>query len=601
LQRGEQVEDSSNARPEIRAALDRAQRFLGLATLLTVILAAVAVALASRRYLQRHLDACALMRCLGVTQGGLIRLHTVIFLFLALMAALLGSLTGFAAHYVLVSWLAQLLALQLPWSGGLPLLQGAVVALVLLFGFAFPPLLQLASVPTLRVFRRELGAPRATLLSGHFLGVLMLGGLILWVAGDFRLGAMAAAGFALAALIFWGLARLAVVAAASVKNLGGLGWRQGIANLGRHRASSTLQIAALAIGLMAMLLLTVTRVELIDAWQKAAPPEVPNRFVINIQAPQRAAIATFLADAGIAAELSPMVRGRLTRIGERRVSAADFPDDERARRLIEREFNLSWRAALPPGNRISRGEWFAATAHGQGLASVEEGLAKTLGIELGETLVFTIAGKETAVTVSNLRKLDWSSMRVNFFVLMPPGVLEQAPASYITSFYLPPDKADLGRELLAQFANLTLIDTGALLQQVQAVTDQVARAVQFIFLFTLLAGGVVLYSALLTAFDERRYELSLLRALGARRQQLRQSLLAELLVIGTIAGLIAALGASVLGQLLARQVFQMELPLNLWLPAAAGGLGALLATAVGWLAIRQLLQAPPLAALRAGA
>ena len=192
-------------------------------------------------------------------------------------------------------------------------------------------------------------------------------------------------------------------------------------------------------------------------------------------------------------------------------------------------------------------------------------------------------------------------MRVNFFVLMPPGVIDDAPASYITSFYLPADKAMLGRELVAQFPNLTLIDVEQVLKQIQSVMEQVSSAVQFIFLFTLLAGGVVLYSALMSAFDERRYELSVMRALGAQRRQLRQALLAELLVVGAIAGLIAALGASLLGQVLARQVFLMELPINLWLPVEAAIIGALLAAGVGWLAIRQLLNTPPLLALRAGA
>jgi putative ABC transport system permease protein len=517
------------------------------------------------------------------------------------LSAVVGGLLGFGAHFVLISWLSKLLTLQLPLPGWLPLLQGAVVALVLLFGFAFPPLLQLSKVPTLRVLRRELGAPQASLLGGYFLGLLMLGGLILLVAGDLRLGALAAGGFALAALVFWGLARLAVTLAAGVRQFGGFGWRQGLANLGRHSASSTLQIAALAIGLMAMLLLTVTRAELVDAWQKATPLNAPNRFIINIQPEQRAAMSKALVEAGVAAELSPMIRGRLLRIGERIVSAADFPDDERAQRLIEREFNLSWRAALPPGNRVVAGRWFQSQEAGQGLASVEEGLAKTLGIVLGDELTFTIAGKETRVRVSSLRKLDWDSMRVNFFVLMPPGVIDDAPASYITSFHLPVDKAVLGRELVAKFPNLTLIDVDAVLKQIQNVMTQVSSAVQFIFLFTLLAGGVVLYSALLTAFDERRYELSVMRALGAQRRQLRQALLAELLVVGSIAGLIAALGAGLLGQVLARQIFQMEMPLNLWLPIIASVSGAVLAVAVGWLAVRQLLSTPPLIALRAGA
>jgi putative ABC transport system permease protein len=601
LGRGERLEDPSNARPEIRNALDRAQHFLGLATLLTVILSAVAAALAARRYMQRHLDACAVMRCFGLTQGGLVRLHAALFICLCILSALLGCLIGFAAHFVLITWLAKLLALQLPMPGWLPLGQGAIVAFVLLFGFAFPPLLQLSKVPTLRVLRRELGAPQASLLGGYFIGLLMLGGLILLVAGDLRLGGMAAAGFTLAALVFWGLARLAVNLLAGVRQLGGFGWRQGLANLGRHSSASTLQIAALAIGLMAILLMTVTRAELVSAWQKAAPANAPNRFIINIQPEQRQPMAKALDTAGIAAELSPMIRGRLLRIGDRSVSAADFPDDERAQRLIDREFNLSWRSAMPPGNRLSEGAWFKPDDAGHGLASVEEGLAKTLGIKLGDSLTFTISGKETQVRVSSLRKLEWDSMRVNFFVLMPPGVIDDAPASYITSFHLPADKAELGRDLVARFPNVTLIDVDMVLKQIQAVMEQVSSAVLFIFVFTLLAGGMVLYSALMTAFDERRYELSVMRALGAQRRQLRQSLLTELLVVGAIAGLIAAFGASALGQLLARQIFQMELPLNLWLPLQAAIIGAGLAVSVGWLAIRQLLRAPPLLALRAGA
>jgi putative ABC transport system permease protein len=269
--------------------------------------------------------------------------------------------------------------------------------------------------------------------------------------------------------------------------------------------------------------------------------------------------------------------------------------------LIDREFNLSWRAAMPPGNRLSDGVWFKPEDAGKGLASIEEGLAKTLGIKLGDALTFTIAGKETQVRVSSLRKLEWDSMRVNFFVLMPPGVIDDAPASYITSFHLPADKTSLGRDLVARFPNVTMIDVDMVLKQIQTVMGQVTNAVQFIFVFTLLAGAVVLYSALMTAFDERRYELSVMRALGAQRAQLRQALLAELLVIGAIAGLIASLGASALGQLLARQVFQMNLPLNWWLPVAAALFGAGMAVGIGWLAIRLLLRTPPLLALRAGA
>lgn len=601
LEHGERLEDARHARPEIRAALDKAERFLGLATLLTVVLAAVAAALAARRYLQRHLDACAVMRCLGMTQPGLLRLHASLFLGLALLAIGLGGLTGFAAHFVLIFWLSRLLEISLPLPGFLPLLHGAAVAAVLLFGFAFPPLLQLSRVPTLRVLRRELGPPTPFLLGGYVLGLVLLAGLMLQVAGNLRLGGLAVAGFAGALAIFWLIAWLILRLIAAWRRGGAFGWRQGLANLARHRSSATLQIVALALGLMAMLLLTVVRGELLAAWQKASPPDAPNRFVINIQPDQRPAVEAQLAAAGIKAELAPMVRARLVEISGRPVSAASFPDDERAQRLIEREFNLSWRAGLPSGNRVVAGVWFAPDAAGQPLASVEEGLAKTLGIELGDELVFTVAGQQKRLRVSSLRQLDWDSMQVNFFVLTPPAVIEDAPTSYITSFYLAESQQALGRALVAKFPNLTVIDVAALIRQFQNIIGQVAGAVQFIFLFTLLAGVIVLYAALLSAFDERRHELAVMRALGARRQQLRQALLVELSVVGGSAGLVAALGAMAFGQAIARRVFELDLPVNPLLPlfSAAGGAG--LVAAFGWLAVRRLLDAPPLLALRAGA
>lgn len=604
LGRGERVEDVQNARPEIRSALERAQRFLGLSALLTVVLAAVAIALAARRYLQRHLDPCAVMRCLGATQGFLLAAFVGQFALLGVAGAALGVGLGYLAHFVLHGLLAQLLATPLPPPGILPAVQGALVGLLLLFGFALPPLLQLKSVSTLRVLRREFASgtlPPGRLLAGYALGFVALAGLMFWVAGEVRLGAYVVGGFSGALLVCALIARLAIRGLARLRGgatRGGIGWRYGLASLERHAAASVVQIVALTLGFMALLLLTATRTQLLEAWRGSIPPEAPNRFVLNVQPGQLESVRRHFAAAQVDARFEPMVRGRLNTVNGKPVGPEDFTD-ERAKRLVEREFNLSYRADLPSGNTVSAGRWFAAGDPAEE-ASVELGLAQTLGLQVGDRLEFNVAGEPVRMRVVGLRKLSWDSMRVNFFVITPPALLEDYPTSWISSFYLPPGQDDFVNGLVRAFPNLTVIDVAAIVRQLQAIMDQVATAVQFIFLFTLAAGLIVLYSALAAAADERRFELAVMRAVGARRDQLRRALLAEFATIGALAGIVAALGASAVGEVLAARAFQLEVGFAWWLlPAALTG-GALLVAGAGWFAAARMIEAPPLAALRAG-
>ena len=604
LERGERVEDADNARPEIRTALDRAQKFLGIAAMLSVVLAAVAVALAARRYMQRHLDPCAVMRCLGATQGFLLRTYVGQFLILCFAATLTGCVIGYLAHFVLHAWLAHLLATPLPLPGLLPAVQGVLVGFALLFGFALPPLLQLKRVSTLRVLRREFadaGMPQMRLLAGYAFGFLVLAGLLLWMAGEWRLGSYIVGGFSGAMVLFGLLARLFIRLVSRLRGgpAGGVGWRFGLASLERHALASVVQIVALALGFMALLLLTVVRNDLIQAWQRAIPPDAPNRFVVNIQPEQLGSVRGFFAGEGLDPEFSPMIRGRLARVNSVETGPDNY-EDERAKRLIEREFNLSYRADLPGGNAVTAGRWFAPNESGRGVASVEEGLAKTLRLNVGDRLEFVVAGENVEMEVVGLRKLNWDSMRVNFFVLTPPKVLDDFPASWITSFYLAPDRADFVNRLVREFPNLTVVDVAAIVRQLQAIMDQVAQAIQFVFLFTLVAGVIVLYAALASAAEERRYELAVMRALGARRDQLRRALVAELAAVGGLSGLIASFGAIAVGQVLARKAFQFEVAIDYWLPPVAMLGGALLVTAAGWLAASRLIRMPPLTVLRAG-
>lgn len=597
LSGNEKMEDVRDARPEIRTALERAEHFLGLAALTAAILAGAAMALAARRFVLRHLDGCAVMRCLGAQQGQVLWLFLYQFILLGVVAVSLGGLLGYATQALLVESIASMRDAVLPQPGVLPLLKAAVSGFALLLGFAFLPLLQLRKVSPLRVLRRELGLPEASgwLIYGCAVGVLAL--LFLWHAGSLKLGLAVLGGLLAGLLVFGWLAWLLLHGLARNSYYFQSQWRHAFNNLARHGRSAAVQVVALSLGGMALLVLTLVRADLLAAWQGKLPPDAPNRFVVNIQPDQVQPVRDFFVRQSLPApELQPMVRGRLVGINDRVISGDSYPDP-RARALVEREFNLSYMERMPAWNQLVQGQWWAAGAGGQ--LSVEEGIAKTLGIHLGDTLTYDVAGSQFVAKVTSLRKVQWDSMKVNFFVIATPELLSDFPASYLGSFYLPPDKVRTGDELARAFPNLLLIDTGAVIAQVRSIMDQIAQTVSAVFLFTLLSGLAVLYAALLATQDERSHEAAILRTLGADSRYLRSLHLSEFAVLGGLSGLFAAAGATLLGWVLAR--FVLDIPyrsdLSIWLTGCGGGVATVMLA--GWLATRRLVQRPPLRILAA--
>ena len=597
LGRGENLQSLTHARPEIRGTLERAAQFVNLAALLAVILAAVAIALGTRYYIKRHLDGYAVMRCLGATQAQLLALLLREFALLGVIASALGALCGYAGQAVIVWLIADLMKVPLPAPSLLPALQGCAVGIVLLLGFALPPLLQLKDVPALRVLRRELGPARQSSLFAYAIGLAAFAGLVIWQAGAVRLGAVVFGGFCAAFAVFGAVAWSALKVFGRSTGAGGLTWRFGLANLGRRAGANTVQVLSLAIGLTTILLLTFTRGDLLATWQAKLPPDAPNRFIVNIQPDQRTAVEAFFTGNGIAQpEIYPMVRGRYVELNGQPVNAGGF--DDRARRMVEREFNLSYLQSLPAHNVLTAGRAFNADDARHGALSVEEGIARTLGWRLGDVLTWQVAGENFKAEIVNLRKLDWDSMRVNFFVIATPALLEKAATSFITSFHLPAEKAALTQQLSKRFPNLTVVDMGALLKQAQDLVAQVVRAVQFIFMFAVGSGVLVLYAALLATRDERVREAAVMRALGASRRQVLASQRAEFAVLGLLAGLLAAAGATAIGWLIAQKVFQFPYQINhwVWLVGPLLGLGCLGVNLRA--AARAVLNTPPLAALR---
>jgi putative ABC transport system permease protein len=595
--RGQRVEGVRDARSEVRVALERAQRFLGLASLLSVVLASVAVALAARRFSQRQVDAAAMMRCLGATQGAIFGLHAWQFLMLGLVACLIGSIAGYGAQAVLAYWLTKFFTVALPLPGPLPALRGVVIGFVLLLGFTLPPLLRLRNASTLRVLRHDLAPAEPLSAAAFLLGLVALSALIVWQAGDVKLGAMAVGGFfaALAAAGVLGYALIRVVS--RLRGAASGPWRYGLANLRRRTGASLAQIIALGLGIMAMLMLTLVRTELIAKWQQSMPPDMPNRFAVNLQGDQLPAVKKYFGDLGLATpDLYPMVRGRLVAIGEKPVSAADY-EEERARRLVEREFNLSWSAAHRPDNKIVAGQFWAPDVR-DGEFSVEEGIAKTLHIGVGDRITFEVAGSRFAAPVTSIRKVDWDSFKPNFFVIASPPLLQGYPASWITSFHLDAGKEAVVNGLVQQFPNVSVIDLTEIMAQVQRITDQVSRAVEFVFVFAIAAGLVVLFAAITASQDERLFEGAIMRTLGASRRQLAILQLAEFLAIGLLAGLVAAVGAVALASVLADRVLGMAYEFHWALPVTGlllGGFGVAIAGLIG---TRRVVEAPPLQTIR---
>jgi len=597
--RGVRIESLEGGRPEMRQTLDRAEKFLNLVALLAALLSAVAVALAARGFAGRHLDDCAMLRVLGQSQRTIAWSYAFEFAVIGLFASILGVLAGYAVHFVFVALLGGLVETALPGPGVWPVLFGLGMGLTLLFAFGLPPVLQLAQVPPLRVIRRDIGdlKPASLLVLG--IGVAGFAALLLAASSDLKLGAIAVGGFAGAVLVFAGLSWVAVkllrraVNEATAPRWLVLATRQ----ISARPAYTVVQTSALAVGLLALVLLVLLRTDLIASWRAATPPDGPNRFVINVMPDQSEAFVQQLRSAGVRnLDWYPMFRGRLVAVNGKPVTPDDYTDD-RARRLVDREFNLSYAPEQPPHNTIVAGRW---QPEEKDAVSVEEGLATTLGLKLGDTLRFDVAGTPSEAKITSLRKVDWSSMRANFFVMYPVKALPDVPVTFMGSFKAP-DQKGFDNALVRNFPNVTNVDMSATITQVQGVLDKVIRAVEFLFGFTLAAGLVVLFAAVSATREERAREFAIMRAVGARSSLLRKVQRAELIGVGLLAGFLASVVASVVGWGLAKYAFDFTWTASPLVPLVGALAGAVLALAAGWWGLREVLNRPVVETLRRAA
>jgi len=597
-QEGERLVDVAEASPQIRSSTERAGRFLNLSALTTVLLAAIAVAMAARRYALRHLDNVALMKCMGASQAFILRVTVLELAALAVLASVAGTVLGYVAQTGLAWLLADIVRGELPGPSVEPALMGLVTLTAILIGFALPPMLRLKQVPPARVLRRNLEPPRLRYAASQALALLALLAMLFWLVRDVRLVAFVAAGTTLTFGVLAAAGWLLVRAAGRLRGGVGVAWRYGIANLSRRGGDSVAQVVAFGLGLTVLLLLGVVRNDLLDNWQAGLPADTPNQFFINIRSDDTQAFRAFFEEHGLEApELHPMIRARMTAIRGHPVADLELEGD-RARGFAEREQNLTWAARLQADNKIVAGRWWTAADSGRRLVSVTVEYAESFGLGIGDRLSFDVAGEPLEAEVASIRDVQWDSFRPNFFLVFPPGTLDGMVGTWMTAVRLGGDDRRWLAELVRRFPSVSIFDVEAILAQVRQVMDRASLAVQYVFLFTLLAGVTVLLAAVQSTRDERRYESAMLRTLGASRRVVLAGVAAEFTALGVLAGLLAAAGATTGGWVLATQLFNLEYQFDpmVWLVGVA--LGAVIVGGAGTLAARTVVNHPPIETLR---
>jgi putative ABC transport system permease protein len=579
-------------------AADRAQRFLSLTAVISLLLSAVAVAMSARRFAQRRMDTVALMKSLGATQGFVITVALVQLLLLGILGVLAGSVVGYMAEEVLARILSDLLQGDLPGTGFRPVILASGSALVLMVGFALPSMIQLRNTPPLRVLRHDVMPPAPSRLLVGGLSLAAVAALLYRSVGDPRMLVILIGGIIVIAGALYLVGRGLVAMIGRARSGVGVAWRYGLANVSRRGRDSAVQVVAFGLGITVLLLLTLVRTDLLQGWKATLSDDAPNHFLINIQPHELEPVAQLFAANGLEEPtFTPLVRARMLTINDEAVQEREFPNED-GRWLANREANLSWTAELSSSNEIVAGEWWPADYDGPPLISIEEESASNAGLGIGDTLKFFVAGREVEGTIASIRKINWDSFQPNFFIVLSPGALDGLPTTFISSMRIADDEQPMLIDLMRRHPSISVIDLGAILLQVKGIIDKASLAVQAVFVFTLAAGIAVLFAAVQSTIDERRFESAMLRALGARRRTVFAGVMAEFAALGAAAGVLASAGASILAAIVAVQLFALPYEFNplIWLTGV--GAGVFVVCLSGFFAARGAINAAPVDVLR---
>ncbi len=587
-----------DARPELKTAIDRAAQFLGLAALVSVALAGLAIAMSAQRYAARHYDVCAILRCLGLEQKQITQVYLIQLLILALICSLLGCAIGYVAQEGLNQLMLGMTQTSLPLPSLWPFLSGIVAGLITVLGFALPQLMHLRTVSPLRVLRRDLNPLPINNYIIYIIAGITLIFLSPWQSGSIKLTLSTLLGLFITAIVLALSAKLMLRILKRIQPKLKMAARYGLANVTRRSNQSIIQIIGIGLGITVMLLLTLIRTDLLENWKNRLPEDAPNYFLINIQPDQVNDVRSFISGTlNQDIPLYPMIRGRLIKINDEVVNIENYTN-ARAKRMAAREFNLSYVEKMQADNRLVAGSWWPKEIRNEHYFSVEEGIAKTLGINLSDKLTYLIAGQKIEGKVINFRWVEWDSFNVNFFVVANPQALVSHPSTFISSFHVSELERPVLTDLVKQFPSITILDLDAIMTQVKIIMEQVIHAVEFVFIFTLLTGLTVLFAAIQSTHDERTSEAALMSALGASRKQIVSGLIAEFLLLGLITGILSAIAASIIELILAEYVFKIHIAVNplIWIIAPTAC--CLIIVSTGMYGTRKVLSTPPMAVLR---
>jgi putative ABC transport system permease protein len=580
-------------------AADRAQRFLSLTAVISLLLSAVAIAMSARRFAHRRMDTVALMKSLGASQKFVISAASVQLLLLGLFGVIVGSAVGFVVEHLVTSILADIMQGDLPPVGISPILLGSASALILLIGFAMPSLIQLRNTPPLRVLRHDQMPPPPSRLFVAGTSLIAVAIMLYQAIGDGHMLLIVLGGMLVVSAALYGAGRGLVAVIGRSRGGVGIAWRYGLANVSRRGRDSAVQVVAFGLGLTVLLLHTFVRTDLLEGWQKTLDENAPNNFLINIQPQERGSIAEIFQSGGVAVPtFVPMVRARMQTINGEDVKTREYPVED-GEWMANREQNLTWAETISASNELVKGEWWPIDYDGEPLVSLEEEAAMELGVDLGDRLQYLVAGQELAATVSSFRKVNWDSFQPNFFMVFSPGALDGYPSTFVAGVNIEDQDKDVLLSLVRKHPTVSVIDIDTILEQITSIIDKASLAVQAVFVFTLAAGIAVLFAAVQSTIDERRFESAMLRALGVRRRTVLSGVLTEFAALGFASGVLASAGASILAAIVATQLFELEYTFNLalWVAGLVGGI--ILVCCSGFIAARGAINAPPVDVLRA--